>query len=45
MAPRRAFGELLAATPSIEVLAELEAYSDASAIFHVRRIRTDSRAG
>lgn len=34
---RRAFEEFLAETPSIEVIGELEPYSDTSAIFHVQR--------
>jgi O-methyltransferase len=34
---RRAFDELLARTPDLEVVGELEPYSDTSAIFHVRR--------
>ena len=34
---RRAFEELLARTPDLEVVGELEPYSDTSAVFHVRR--------
>lgn len=34
---RRAFEESLAATPDLEVVGELEPYSDASSVFHVRR--------
>lgn len=34
---RRAFEEFLGETPSIEVVGELEPYSETSAVFHVRR--------
>jgi O-methyltransferase len=34
---RRAFEELLGATPDLEVVGELAPYIDTSAVFHLRR--------